>query len=98
MFIVTARIIVSLGELVHTVRDNIRFVSIEPIHERINHDFRGLDWIIIGAETGHRQGKIVPEKEWISEIIERARARGLPVYIKDNVRWSEEIREFPFDS
>ena len=24
-----------------------------------------FDWVIIGAETGNRKGKVVPKKEWI---------------------------------
>ncbi len=43
---------------------NIRFVSIEPIHEHIDFWFsrKALDWIILGAETGHRKGKIRPKR------------------------------------
>ena len=75
--------------------DNIRFVSIEPIHGPIDHDFTGLDWIIIGAETGNRKGKIIPKRVWISDIISQARKLGIPVFVKDNAKWNEEVREFP---
>ena len=76
---------------------NIRFVSIEPIHEHIDFWFsrKALDWIILGAETGHRKGKIRPEKEWITSIIKNARAEGIPLFIKDNVGWMENIQEYP---
>lgn len=52
---------------------NHLFVSIEPILSRINPSFIRhvpADWVIIGAETGNRKGKVVPEKDWITEIAE----------------------------
>jgi protein gp37 len=50
---------------------NIKFVSIEPIHEKIDFWFskERIDWIIVGAETGNRKEKIKPESEWITAII-----------------------------
>lgn len=84
-----------IEQLIQAVPNNLRFVSVEPIHERIEHDFSGLDWIIVGAETGHRKGKITPEKQWISEIIEKGKVKKIPVFIKKNVKWNQIIREFP---
>lgn len=58
-----------------------------------------LDFIIIGAETGNRKGKIVPEREWIEAAIDQARAARVPVFVKNNVvKLYPEfagIREFP---
>lgn len=80
----------------NTPSENIRFVSIEPIHERIDFWFaEPLDWIIVGAETGHRKGKVVPRKEWIEALIKNARSEKLPIFIKGNVKWNQTIREFP---
>ena len=47
-----------------------------------------VDWIIAGAETGHRAGKITPEEGWLEELAAAARRAGVPLWIKD----SEEIR------
>ena len=76
---------------------NIKFVSIEPTHEHIDFWFsrKDIDWIILGAETGNRKGKIKPEKEWITSIIHNAREEGIPLFIKDNVGWEEKIQEYP---
>jgi protein gp37 len=76
---------------------NIRFFSIEPIHEKIEFWFtkETVDWIIIGAETGHRRGKITPEPEWVSSLIKNGSEEDIPVFIKNNVGWSETIRAFP---
>lgn len=51
-----------------------RFVSFEPLHERINTSFVGdFEWIIIGGESGNDTGKYryrPCELEWIERIIE----------------------------
>lgn len=78
-----------------TSKRNIRFVSIEPILSEIPFWFSKVNWIIIGAETGHRKGKVTPRKEWIESILENAKAENIPVFLKDNLRWKEEIKEFP---
>jgi protein gp37 len=52
---------------------NIKFVSIEPIHERIDFWFTKINWIIVGAETGNRNNKIIPKNEWIESITKNAR-------------------------
>jgi protein gp37 len=76
---------------------NPKFVSIEPIHEHINFWFSGkrIDWIIIGAETGNRKGKIKPLNEWITPIIENARTEEIPLFLKGNLHWPETIQEYP---
>lgn len=79
-----------------------KFVSFEPLMGRLHPDFLSLDeigWIIIGSETGNRKGKVVPQWSWISELIEKGRHNGVPVYVKDNVNWEstkhDRIQEFP---
>lgn len=76
--------------------NNLKFLSIEPIHEMINFWFsRSIDWIIVGAETGIRKGKVAPKKEWIIQIIESARSENIPIFLKDNLHWNKRIQEFP---
>jgi len=55
----------------------------------------GLNWIIIGAQTG--PGAKPPEPAWVKAIINQARAADIPVYLKDNIGWPETIQEFPED-
>ena len=60
---------------------NLRFVSVEPLHEELNIRFsRSIDWIILGAETGSRKGKIVPERKWVQQIIVNARKNKTPIF------------------
>ena len=77
-----------------------RFVSIEPIFQRIGikKTIWAYDWVIIGAETGNRKGKIIPKREWIAEIVDYCKENNIPVFLKDSLReiWGGElIQEFP---
>lgn len=74
------------------------FVSIEPILEKINPlDLIFIDWVIVGAETGKRKGKIIPKKEWIKSLVDYCRDNDIPIYLKNSLRgiYPEEIKEFP---
>jgi len=82
-------------ELDKVLGRNIKFVSIEPIHEQIDFWFSKVDWIIVGAETGHRVGKIVPKKEWIEALVFNAKEEGIPIFLKNNLGLPNPIQEFP---
>ena len=79
---------------------HITFVSVEPILEYINpgpFSNANIDWVILGAETGNRKGKIIPKKEWIEDIVNHCKEASFPVYLKDSLKniYPEEIKEFP---
>lgn len=79
------------------------FVSMEPILEDLKPEenrkiFEQISWFILGAETGNRKGKVKPERKWIEDIVDRCRAEGKPVFMKNSLQeiWGEElIQEFP---
>jgi protein gp37 len=72
----------------------VRFVSIEPFLKPFDVCLlQGLDWIIIGAMTGPR--KAPPEKEWVDDVLRYARYHDIPVFLKDNLHWHEQVREWP---
>lgn len=78
------------------------FVSIEPLHECLDlvpGELGGFEWIIIGAETGHRKDKVVPQKEWVDNILDAADVMRIPVFMKDSmipIIGEENMRrEFP---
>lgn len=76
---------------------NKMFISIEPIQEEIKL-YVTPDWLIIGAETGNRKEKIIPEKSWIANLLLQADKYNIPVFMKDNLKsvWGNElIQEFP---
>lgn len=78
-----------------------QFINIEPLLEEI--DINGMDfmdWIIVGAETGSRRGKITPKREWIETIVRAARAAEIPIFMNSSKEleeiWGEDlIQELP---
>lgn len=80
------------------------FVSIEPILEPMRPGFSThtpADWVIIGAETGHRKEKVVPEKKWIDDILMECQYSGRPIFMKESLReiMGDDFRqEFPWEA
>ena len=78
------------------------FVSIEPILEPMQPCFSThtpADWVIIGAETGHRKGKVIPEKKWIDDIAMECEYSGRPIFMKESLRelmGGDFRQEFPW--
>jgi Bacteriophage protein gp37 len=80
------------------------FLSIEPLHEWLDLydllDYTGcIDWVIVGAETGNRKGKIIPKKEWITQIVADCKKFEIPIFMKDSlipiIGEENMLREFP---
>jgi len=75
------------------------FISIEPLLEPFKEfHIRGIDWVIIGAETGRRKDKVVPERKWIEDIVNECRKSDIPLFMKSSLTeiWEEPlIQEFP---
>jgi protein gp37 len=74
----------------------IQFLSIEPLLGKIDMAEmtcgQTLRWIIAGAETGNRKGRIVPEPEWIEDIYEYATDNDIPLFFKESLK-----AYWPFD-
>ena len=69
------------------------FLSIEPIHADFNNGVldtnlkkAGIKWVIVGAETGNRVGKVKPEKKWIDFITEVCKYNEIPLFMKDSLQ------------
>ena len=83
------------------------FVSIEPILESFSDEkhaaYRQMvqPWAIFGAETGNRKNKIVPKKEWITELVDYYSKFGYTkFYMKDSLRGlmgADFRQEFPWE-
>jgi protein gp37 len=73
----------------------VRYLSIEPLLGPLDYpgSLAGLDWIIVGAQTG--PGAKRPMTGWVQEIIDAAAARHIPLFLKDNLHWPEHIQGWP---
>ena len=92
------------GDFYFPSSDNIghSFVSFEPLLFDIGANIggTGAEWIIIGAETGNREGKVTPRREWVEHIVEYCDSKGKPVFMKESLRelMGEDFRqEFPWE-
>lgn len=63
------------------------FFSIEPILEPIQLvDYAIPKTLIIGAETGNRKEKVIPQKEWITSLVKQADRNNCVVFMKGSLR------------
>lgn len=79
------------------VRCKIKYVSFEPIYEKIECNLKGIDWVILGAQTGRKP--LQPGLEWVLSIITTADKYNIPIFMKDNLYsktgFEGRRREFP---
>ena len=71
----------------------MKFLSIEPLLEDLETiDLKGIDWVIVGGESGH--GARPMEEEWVLRIKQQCRADNVPFFFKQwgGVRKSEAGR------
>jgi len=75
--------------------DNIKFISIEPMMGEITNTayLHDTKWIILGAETGNRKGKVGFKENWKRQALEICYQNNIPLFVKNNAGggW----REYP---
>lgn len=81
------------------------FCSVEPLlrcpNTKMLDQIAMTNWCIIGAETGNRKEKVIPEKRWIDLIVNRCRDEYISVFMKESLRgiMGEDFRqEFPWEA
>ena len=69
-----------------------KFISFEPLLTNMYRvPIQDIDWIIIGGLTPSP----VHKKAWIDDIVKRADALQIPIFIKDNAHYPIKRQEFP---
>lgn len=59
----------------------LRFLSIEPLLEYLGKlDLAGIDWVIVGGESGPHARKV--QEEWVLSILEACRNQHVPFFFK----------------
>ena len=67
----------------------VKFLSCEPLLEDLGDiDLTGIDWIIVGGESGV-QGRPMKE-EWVLNIKKQADANHIPFFFKQWGTWSKD--------
>jgi protein gp37 len=71
----------------------IKFVSFEPLYEDLGKiDLKGIDWIIIGAQT---RPLLRPNVDWVNNINFQATALKIPIFEKNNLGYPTPLKEIP---
>ena len=75
-------------ERIQALREHIQgghyHVTFEPMFDNIGDvDLSGVEWVVIGTETGRRKNKSVSRPEWVWNLTDQAKALGIPVFMKE---------------
>mgnify|MGYP000918735369 CR=1 FL=1 len=111
-----------IKDLVLKVDAKVKFLSLEPMHSQIDlneitvktkigelYVIPGIDWVIVGGESGHDTGKYRYREcklEWIEKVVKDCEANQIPVFVKQlgthlskqlklKDRHGGDIEEFP---
>ena len=62
-------------------------VTFEPMFSPMpsDIDFTGIDWVVVGTETGKRKGKSDSKPEWVDNILRQTSDRGIPTFMKEDL-------------
>ena len=76
----------------------LRWISAEPLLGPLDDlDLTGIDWLVVGAESGPRSRPM--DEAWALDLVERCRAAGVPVFVKQLTgpggRPRKALDEFP---
>ena len=87
----------------HTFQSCEPMLAPWPPAGKPNEKYKGgwPEWVIFGAETGNRQGKIIPEKDWIDNAVQMCRNIGAKVFMKESLRGimgADFVQEFPWEA
>ena len=59
----------------------VKFLSVEPLIDSVDKmDYTGIDWVIVGGESGYGCREI--EKEWVIEVKEKCEKDNIPFFFK----------------
>ncbi len=68
-------------DLLRTTQAHVKFLSIEPLLGPMAEvDFRGIDWVIAGGESGPRARAVRPE--WITGLRDQCVSANVPFFFK----------------
>jgi protein gp37 len=79
--------------LLARVEARVHFVSVEPMLEPIDIGGGGVDWVIVGGESGPADARVT-ELAWVRSLRDQCRALGVAFFVKQLM---ERGRQIPFE-
>lgn len=58
----------------------VRWLSVEPLLERVELDLHGIDWVVVGGESG--PGARQCNVDWIRDVVRQCRLAHVPLFVK----------------
>jgi len=71
------------AEIIKAIPAPVRFISMEPMLEKVKVNLEGIDWVIAGGESGENY-RFLP-KDWVLDIQSQCREANVPFFFK---QWS----------
>ncbi len=68
-----------IKHLIHVLA-RVRFLSVEPLLERVRLDLTGIDWVICGGESGPKSRPMNPD--WARDVRDQCQAAGVAYFFK----------------
>lgn len=91
-----------IGKLTDNVKAKHYHVTFEPLSDAVGEvALDGVEWVVIGTETGNCKGKIPTQKSWAQALERQAAAANVPVFMKEDLFFAgivpenEMIQQFP---
>lgn len=74
---------------IRDLKASVKFLSCEPLLEDLgNMNLRGIDWIIVGGESGVRARSM--KEEWVLSIYNQAKSAKIPFFFKQWGTWGQD--------
>jgi protein gp37 len=79
---------------------NVIWMSLEPLSFEVSPTLRqyvasgAIHWLVIGAASNGRT-TYQPDPRWVTNVLDYADNRFIPVFFKGNLEWSPRREEFP---
>ncbi|NBV23920.1 MAG: phage Gp37/Gp68 family protein [Proteobacteria bacterium] len=71
------------AEIIKAIPASVRFLSMEPLLEPVKVNLDGIDWVIVGGESGENH-RFLP-KAWVLDFQNQCREANVPFFFK---QWS----------
>lgn len=76
-------------DFIRDLKASVKFLSCEPLLEDLgNLCLRGINWIIVGGESGSQARPM--KEEWVLNIKQQADANSIPFFFKQWGTWSKD--------
>ena len=93
-------------ERIETLKRNVKarhyHVTFEPLSDSVGEvGLSGIEWVVLGTETGNCKGKTPSEKGWIDGLAAQALKLDIPVFMKEDlfangiITEGQMIQQFP---